>query len=145
MTDTTPIIVEQTLEASRAVVWDAITRADLMRKWYFEQIEDFRPEVGFETRFTVEHEGKSYRHVWRVTEVVPLQRLTYSWQYEGLPGQGSTMWELSGADGDVQLKLTNVGLHSFPQDDPAFSRESCQGGWRYFLGERLPAFLRGPA
>lgn len=142
MTDTRPIIVEQTFAAPRTAVWKAITDADQMRQWYFEQMEDFRPEVGFETRFTVEHDGKVYRHVWRVTEVVPTERITYSWQMDGLAGLGSTSWELTEVDGNTHLKLTNVGLHTFPQEDPSFHRESCRAGWRYFLNERLPEWLR---
>jgi len=29
---------------------------------------------------------------------------------------------------------------STPADDPGFSRESCEKGWAWFIGERLAAF-----
>jgi hypothetical protein len=35
---------------------------------------------------------------------------------------------------------THTGVATFPKDDPAFRRESCQGGWEYFFG-RLKEFL----
>ncbi|MGD9548878.1 MAG: SRPBCC domain-containing protein [Candidatus Krumholzibacteriia bacterium] len=143
MTGMPPIVVELSVAASRHAVWKAITDPDDMRRWYFEQMEDFQPRVGFETRFTVRHGGRDYRHVWRVTEVVPQIKITYTWKYEGLPGEGATTWELSDSDGGTTLTLTNTGLESFPRNDPAFTRESCEGGWRYFIKERLAHHL-GP-
>ena len=41
-----PIVVEQSFPVTPETVWRAITKPNLMRLWYFEQIEDFRPEVG---------------------------------------------------------------------------------------------------
>jgi len=48
-----PIIVEQTFNTSVDTVWNALTEIDQMRKWYFESIPSFKPEVGFETQFNV--------------------------------------------------------------------------------------------
>jgi uncharacterized protein YndB with AHSA1/START domain len=48
-----PIVVEQTFNAPIDTVWNSITQIDLMRRWFFENIPDFRPEVGFETQFKV--------------------------------------------------------------------------------------------
>ena len=42
-----PIIVEHSFDASAETVWRAITDVDQMRQWYFENIPDFRAEVGF--------------------------------------------------------------------------------------------------
>lgn len=52
-------------------------------------------------------------------------------------------WELSEAPGGTRLRLIAAGIETFPQDNPAFSRESCRAGWEYFLHERLAAFLQG--
>lgn len=43
-----PIIVEEIYPVSAATVWSAITEAAQMRLWFFDAIQDFRPEVGFE-------------------------------------------------------------------------------------------------
>lgn len=51
------------------------------------------------------------------------------------------MWELSETPSGTKLTLTHEGHETFPQDDPIFSREGCQGGWDYFLRESLKAFL----
>ena len=143
MTDPSPVTWRQRLDASRAEVWAALTDPAQMEQWYFEEIEEFRAEVGFETQFTVVNEVGEYVHRWRVTEVEPNERLVYAWRYEGLEGKASTTWTLAEDDGQTVLELVHEGIHTFPQDDPAFTREACEGGWRYFLGERLPAFLSG--
>jgi uncharacterized protein YndB with AHSA1/START domain len=136
-----PIVVEQAFGASIERVWKAITDPEQMRQWYFESIEEFRPEPGFETRFNVRNEGRDYPHLWRVTEVIPNRRIAYEWQYPGFPGDSAVVWELAETGSGTRLRLTHSGVETFPQEDPAFSRESCQAGWQYFLGNRLKAFI----
>ena len=135
------IVVEQFFSVSPDTVWEAITRPDLMRQWYFEPIEDFRTDVGFETQFDIEVNGRIFRHMWKVTEVVPGESITYSWEFEGYPGLGSTEWKLSKNDDGTKLVLTSTGIETFSQDIPEFTRESGEAGWVYFIQQRLPAFL----
>jgi uncharacterized protein YndB with AHSA1/START domain len=83
-----PIVVEQTFDATIDAVWKAITEIDRMRQWYFDNIPSFRPEVGFATQFSVTSDGRDFLHMWRVTEVVPLQKIAYDWRYGNFPGDG---------------------------------------------------------
>lgn len=138
---TDPIVVEQTFNAPIAAVWKAITDAEQMRQWFFEPMEDFEPEPGFETRFNVHNEGQDYLHVWNITEVVPEKRIAYEWRYEGLPGNSIVIWELSEIPDGTKLVLTHEVHEPFPKDDPAFSRESGLAGWEYFIQQSLKAFL----
>src|SRR4030095_523220 len=46
-----PIILERTFDAPVEKVWKAITDIDQMKQWYFPQLENFKPEEGFETEF----------------------------------------------------------------------------------------------
>jgi uncharacterized protein YndB with AHSA1/START domain len=140
MTNQEPIVVEQTIDAPADRVWSAITDKQQMPRWFFERIEDFRAEKGFETTFIVHNDGKDYPHHWRVTEVVPNQRIVYDWLHPGFPGKSFVVWELSKADAGTRVQLTHTGIESFPQDDPAFTREACSGGWKYFL-ERLKGYV----
>ena len=100
-----PIVVEQSLPADPEVVWRAITDPALMRQWYFEAIEEFRPEVGFETAFDVDAGRRIFGHRWRVTEATPGRRLTYTWRYEGFAGEGATVWKLTKIPGGTKLTL----------------------------------------
>ena len=140
---TAPIVVEQTYDAPIGIVWMAITNQDLMPRWFFEQIQEFRPEVGFETEFDVECEGQVYRHQWKVTEVVPEKRIVYDWLYGGYAGQSSVAWELSESPEGTTLELTHTGGETFPRDNPIFSRENGVKGWTYFVQESLKGFLEG--
>jgi uncharacterized protein YndB with AHSA1/START domain len=140
MSNAKPIVVEQIFHASVDRVWSAITDKTQMPKWFFGEIRDFRPERGYETTFVVSNEGKDYPHHWRVTEAVPHQKIVYDWLHPGFPGTSFVTWELSKTGDGTRLKLTHVGIETFPQDDPAFTRESCQGGWEYFF-DRLKSLL----
>jgi uncharacterized protein YndB with AHSA1/START domain len=140
MSNEAPIVVDRVFQAPIDRVWAAITNPDQMSRWFFEQIRDFRPEKGFETKFIVQNGDKEYPHHWRVTEVVPRQRIVYDWLYPGIPGASFVTWALCQTEVGARLKLTHEGGASFPKDDPAFSRESGVAGWEYFF-DRLGAFV----
>ena len=136
-----PIIVEQVLNTSIEVVWNSITEIDLMRKWYFENIPSFKPEVGFETQFNVKSQGRNFIHMWKVTEVVPMKKITYNWKYNGYPGDSFVVFELFKQNNLTKLKLTHNVQESFPQHIPEFTRESCIEGWNFFIRKRLKEYL----
>ena len=136
-----PIVVEQSFAVPRASLWRAVTDPALMRQWYFEMIEDFKPEVGFETAFDVDTGERVFRHLWKVTAVVPRESITYTWRFEGYPGLGATEWSLSETGEGSRLVLTCTGGETFPQEVPEFRRESGQEGWEYFIQQRLPDFF----
>ena len=87
------IVTEETYDAPVNVVWQAITDKDRMRKWFFEPMTDFVPEVGFSTKFTVHYQGTDYPHVWKITEVIPQQKIVYDWRYEGFSGESTVTWD----------------------------------------------------
>lgn len=138
-----PVVSKQTYAAAPAAVWDAITNGEKMPRWFFRGISEFRPEVGFETQFDVSANDRVYRHLWRVTEVVPVKKIAYTWRFEGTPGDSTVHWELDEVEGGTRLVLTQEIHEPFPADDPAFTREAGQGGWDYFVGQTLSEFLAG--
>src|SRR6266704_2754289 len=109
-----PVVVERTFSAPTTRVWKALTDVEEMRRWYFD-LKEFKPEVGFEFEFTVEHEGVKYCHLCKSTEVIPQKKLAYTWRYKGHEGDSLVAFELF-ADGDkTRLKLTHEGLETFPK------------------------------
>jgi uncharacterized protein YndB with AHSA1/START domain len=136
-----PIIVEEVLNTSITKVWNALTEHNQMIQWYFENIEAFEPEVGFQTEFSVQSTSRSFLHQWKVLDVIPEKRIKYSWQYPDIDGYSTVSFELSEINNQTRLKLTVDGLESFPQDIPEFSRESCTEGWIYFIKQRLKNYL----
>ncbi len=136
-----PVVVEQSFGASVETVWNAITDVDQMRRWYFENIPAFKPEIGFETQFTVQSQGRDFPHLWKVTEVVPLQKIEYNWKYDGYPGDSFVVFELFEQNDLTKLRLTTRVVESFPEDIPEFKRESCMDGWTYLINQSLRDFL----
>jgi uncharacterized protein YndB with AHSA1/START domain len=133
------IVIERTFNARVARVWKALTDVDQLRRWYFD-LKEFKPEVGFEFAFVVEHEGNRYDHRCRVTEVVPEKKIAYTWGYEGQEGDSLVTFELF-ADGDkTRLKLTHEGIETFPKT-PAYARKNFEAGWTEIIGSSLKQFV----
>ena len=136
-----PIIVEQTFDVPIETVWDAITQSDQMCGWFFENIPSFKPEVGFETQFTVQNQDRNFLHLWKVTEVEPLKMISYNWKYEEYPGDSFVVFELFNENNTTKLIVTHQVTESFPQNIPEFLRESGIDGWNYFIRKSLKEFL----
>jgi uncharacterized protein YndB with AHSA1/START domain len=133
------VVIERTFTASVARVWKALTDVEEMRSWYFE-LKEFKPEVGFAFEFTFEHEGTKYHHLCQVTEVIPQEKLAYTWRYKGHEGNSVVTFELFAAGDKTRLKLTHEGLETFPKI-PSFARENFLAGWTQIIGSSLKEFL----
>ena len=44
------VVVERVFKVEPSLVWKALTEKELMKQWYIE-VEDFKPEVGFQFIF----------------------------------------------------------------------------------------------
>jgi len=135
------VVIERTFNAPVAKVWNAITDVEEMRQWYFD-LKEFKPEVGFEFEFVVEHEGTRYHHLCRVTEVIRQKKIAYTWRYKGEPGDSLVTFELSPEGDATRLKLTHTGIERFPKT-PAYARKKFEAGWTAIIGSELKQFLEG--
>jgi len=133
------VILERTLNAPVAKVWKALTDVDQMRQWYFD-LKEFKPQVGFEFEFVVEHEGNTYHHLCRVTEVIPQQKIAYTWRYKREPGNSLVTFELFAEGDKTRLKLRHSGIETFPKT-PAYARKNFETGWTAILDSELKQFV----
>lgn len=136
-----PIIVEATYPNTVEEVWESITQLEKMQQWFFDNIESFQPEVGFETSFAVQSGERTFTHLWKIKEVIPFKKIAYYWTYEEYTGNGFVEFEIFEKEEETQLRLTNIVTEDYPSNVAEFKRESCIGGWNYFLGESLKGFL----
>jgi uncharacterized protein YndB with AHSA1/START domain len=136
---TEPLVVERSFDAPLEKVWQAITTPEQMRRWYFD-MNNFKPEVGCEFSFVVEHEGNVHDHRCKITEVVPQKKIAYTWRYEGHEGNSLVMFELSAEGAKTKLKLTHEGLETFPKL-PAYARKNFERGWTSLIGTDLKDFV----
>jgi len=132
------VVLERTLNAPIERVWQALTDVDQMRQWYFD-LKEFKPEVGFEFEFIVEHNGMKYHHLCRITEAVQPRTIAYTWRYKGEPGDSLVTFQLFPEGNKTRLRLTHTGLETFP-DTPAFARQNFEAGWTGIATE-LEEFL----
>jgi len=136
------IIVKELLNASVSYVWDAITQPNKMKQWYFADMPDFKPELGFKTSFIMNSpSGNKFTAKWQVTEVVKEKIIKCNWSYEEYDGLGIVSFILSPVGDKTLITVTNEGLNTFPQEIPEFTNESCIAGWEYFINKRLPNYL----
>lgn len=136
-----PIVIEQRFNTSAEKVWNAITNVDQMRQWYFDNILDFRPEVGFETRFNVKSGERNFHHIWKVTEVIPFKKIAYSWNFAAYSGEALSSFELAENGMGTILTLKSYVIKNFPDNISEFKRESGQAGWDFLITKSLKRFL----
>ncbi len=135
-----PFVIERTYNAPISKVWKAITDKDEMKQWYFN-LAEFKPKVGFEFTFTGGKDGREYKHLCKIIEVIPGKKLKHSWTYDGYEGTSYVTWELFDEGDRTRVKLTHEGLESFPQDNPDFAKENFVQGWAEITGKNLKEFM----
>lgn len=135
------IVLERLFDAPVKKVWKALTHKDDMKCWYFD-LEDFQCKVGFKFQFMGEsNKGIKYLHLCEVTEVIPNQKLTYSWRYEGYSGISFVTFELFKQGNKTLLRLTHAGIESFPHENTDFALHNFEKGWEAIIGTSLKGYL----
>ena len=138
-----PIRIEGLFNAPIAKLWQALTNKAEMKLWYFD-IAAFEPEIDFEFEFTAGTDEKKYRHLCKVTTVIPGNTIAYNWRYDGYEGNSNVCFELSEAGTQTKLTLTHAGLESFPESNPDFAKENFVAGWTHIIGIGLKVFVETP-
>ena len=138
-----PVIIEEDFNAPIDKVWGAITDKKKMKHWYFD-VSDFKAEPGFEFRFNGGNEEKTFVHLCKVIEAIPEKKLSYSWRFQGYPGNSVLSFELTPKGNKTHLKLTHQGIETFP-DQPEFAKENFVLGWNQIIGSSLKNFLENIA
>jgi len=137
-----PVIVEQLFDVPIEDVWYAVTQQDQMVQWFFDNIPDFKAEVGFKTQFNVKAPSRDFMHLWEVTEVVPFKKIVTNWTYADCQGNSFVIFGLEEVDNQTQFTVINKVVEDFDDTIPEFKRESCVGGWNYFIKDKLVAYLK---
>jgi len=135
-----PVIKEVTIDAPVDRVWKAITDKEDMKQWYFD-LENFEPKPGFKFQFYGGTEEHQYLHLCEIKEVIPNQKLSYSWRYDGYPGDSLVTFELFEEGERTRVKLTHEGLETFPADNPDFAKGNFVEGWNQLIGTSIKTYV----
>lgn len=133
--------IERTFPVSPSRVWKAITNPGEMRSWYFD-LPGFKAEVGYKFEFMGgPPDGIQYKHLCEVKEVIPERKLSYSWRYDGYKGDSLVTWEIFPEGNATRVKLTHIGLDTFPQSNPDLVAKNFAEGWTDIVGRMLREYL----
>lgn len=135
------VSVRESFNVHAGVLWQSITEPNQMRQWFFSEITDFKPEEGFETQFDVSFDGRTFRHIWKIIEVVPGEKIVYDWSYAGYEGRAKVTFKVYASSAGSSLVIDHEIMDSFSTDEPAFSLAATKAGWEYFLSENLKEYL----
>lgn len=132
--DTHDIVVDEVFPHAPEKIWKTLTTGDLIGRWLMPTT-GFAPVEG--TRFTFKTtpaggwDGIIY---CQVLEVIPNQRLVYSWKggHESNVGYGAPLdtivtWTLSKVDGGTRLHLVHSGF-VLPRNEGAY--KNMGDGWK---------------
>ncbi|MBW8812030.1 MAG: SRPBCC domain-containing protein [Caulobacterales bacterium] len=132
--ETKSIVVERVMPHAPAKIWRALTQSALIAEWLMRN--DFQPVVGHRFHF----HATPIPGMWNgttdseVLEVVPEQRLAYSWNASGEEAEGGlksvVTWTLTPVEGGVLVRMEHTGFR--PQDEAG--RQGMGGGWPRILG-----------
>jgi uncharacterized protein YndB with AHSA1/START domain len=130
----TQIMVDEVFPHAPETIWKTLTTGDLIGRWLMAP-EGFEPVKGKQFTFKTKPAG-----AWdgtircQVLEVIPNQRLAYSWQGgdESNVGYGSLLntvvtWALTKVDAGTRLQLVHSGFVA-PKNDSAL--KTMGEGWK---------------
>ena len=127
------IVVEREMPHSPQKIWRALTQAPLIGEWLMQN--DFLPVVGhrFNFRSTPIHGWNGVTDC-EVLEIVPLERLVYSWNASGDQARDGlktiVTWTLAPSGNGTLVRMEQSGFR--PQDEAGY--RGMGGGWPRILG-----------
>lgn len=137
-----PIEIQSVVNASPERIWKALTDKNEMKSWYFD-IPDFVAEVGAVFNFYEPGDHKKYHHAGEVLEVLPNEKLSYTWTYPDFSIEKTVVtWEIIQIEnGETVVKITHKETDRFDGLGENFSRKSFAEGWSGILNQSLKPFL----
>jgi uncharacterized protein YndB with AHSA1/START domain len=126
---------------SSETVWEFLTTPELISQWLMEN--NFRPIVGHQFQFkTKPRPGFNGVVHCQVLEVLPCQKLSYSWK--GGPGDGTikldsvVTWTLTAKDKGTLLLLEHTGFKGWKNFIAYLVMDK---GWKYKVMKRFSLLI----
>ena len=137
----TPIIVQQKMDASIDEVWSALTDRGEMKSWYFD-ISDFEMEIGKQFNFYEPGDARKYHHQGIVLDFVVNEKLKHSWSYPDFSdAETIIIWELYPEDEGTIVRLTHENVDRFKDLGEGFSKEDFTKGWNVIIRQSLKSYV----
>jgi uncharacterized protein YndB with AHSA1/START domain len=104
------------INATREKVWEALTKPEIVKQYFFGTNLDTTWEVGAPIFFRGEWEGKAYEDKGTVLEYIPLETLSYNYwsAFSGLEDKPELYqiirFDLSDVDGGTEVTITQSNV-----------------------------------
>lgn len=118
-------------------VWDAITKAEEISKWFLQT--DFKAEKGFKYTFQSTGEADCTQITGEVRSADPYI-LIYTWVVQDTHVETVVRWELIETNGGTKLYLEHFGISKYPENSAVTFFNSFNSGWDHCVND-LESFL----
>lgn len=135
-------------QAPRERVFDAWTNPEVLRRWWAagpdwdtpEAVVDLRPGGGYRLSMRNPETDAVHTVIGEYTEVVPPERLAYTWRWEGQDGEETlVVVEFADAGGATEVVVTHRGFSN------GGVRDEHEHGWRACLANLEQRVIGGAA
>ncbi|REA60890.1 hypothetical protein DSL64_13390 [Dyadobacter luteus] len=131
-------------QVSADKLWNAITRPDEMKQWYFT-IHDFELQEGSVFTFYETETGGAFLHRCMIRSIISGQKFEHTWEHPShTKGISVLSWDIEAiSENTSRLTLTHAGTENFADGGPEFATENYIAGWKEILGYSLRNYLYG--
>lgn len=135
------IKVEAVFNATQLQVWEALTKPEIMKVWYFT-IPNFELTEGKEFQF-YENEGTNFMHVCKILKIEKQHLFRHTWTHPSQSkGSSIVTWEINEIEeGKVKVTLTHEGVESFADGGADFAPANYEMGWNTLVKTSLRNYL----
>ena len=126
------IHVERIFNASRDRVWEAYTDPKLLAQWWGRGnklvIERYELERGGHYRFVEHSDHGTHGFEGRYREVTPKERISMTFEWDGMPGYPVVTTAVFEDLGDGRTKVTSTMMFYTPQERDGMMQSGMEGG-----------------
>ena len=137
----TPILKEVRINAKPEAIWEALTLPEQMEEWYFE-VHDFNLQVDNEFYFFEPGGTNKFRHVCKITEIIPARKFQHTWTFPDFTNGVSVLtWELIPSGEKTLVRLLHEDIENFADAGNDFARANFDAGWEEIVTINLVNYL----
>ena len=136
MSNTKSLTVSKVINADKTTIFEALTNQQLMQQWFFAGPDGWSSTVKSASKVGSQYQidmhddqGNTYSHTGEYKEVIPNDRLVFTWNSQAVTDTLVTI-TLTEVEGGTEVKL----LHEFMPNDEMVKNHT--NGWTAIL-ERL--------
>jgi uncharacterized protein YndB with AHSA1/START domain len=124
--------ITRVFDAPREKVWQCFSNPKLLAQWWGRgnklEIERFEFEKGGHWRFDEHAEGESHGFEGRFREIVPMERISWTFEWDGLPGYPSIDTIVFEDLGDGRTRVVNIGMFFTAEEMDGMLESGMEGG-----------------